>query len=179
VLRCVVALEKFRPSATTVLVAVLAWLPVLAVAQYRWFGQISENQRGRLQHALINAMSGVARDLYTAVAGAVGQLDVEGLVSGVASRTGVPAPRLVSEVLHGQRPAGHDARLTLTRCDVRARSCSVAEWPLNSPNRVRRPHAAPTAWQNSRWNSSPACLTNCGRVSPRFTQPRRISPMAP
>lgn len=130
VLRCAVALKKFRPSATTVLVAaVLALLPVLATAQYRWLGQISENEHGRLQRALINAMSGVARDLDNEVAGAVGQLDVEGLVSGVTPRSGVPASPLVSEVLHLQRPAGPDANLTLTRCDVRARSCSAAEWP--------------------------------------------------
>ena len=140
-LRCAVALKKFRPSATTILAAaVLALLPVLAVAQYRWLGQISENERGRLHRALLNAMSGVARDLDNEVAGAVGQLDVEGLVSGrfpaagdftaVGSRTGAPASQPVREVLYIQRPAGHDASPTLTRCDVSARSCSVAEWPV-------------------------------------------------
>ena len=134
------ALKKFRPSATTVLAAVvLALLPVLATAQYRWLGQISENERGRLQRALLNAMSGVARDLDNEVAGAVGQLDVEGLVSGrvpaagdstaVASPTGAPASQPVREVLYIQRPSGHDAGLTLTRCDVSAGSCSATEWP--------------------------------------------------
>ncbi len=108
--------------------AVLALLPVLATAQYRWLGQISENERGRLQRALLNAMSGVARDLDTEVAGAVGQLDVKGLVSG-AARSGAPASLAVSEVFYLQRPAGHDASLTLTRCDVRAWSCAPAEWP--------------------------------------------------
>jgi len=135
-----VALKKFRPSATTVLAAaVLALLPVLATAQYRWLGQISENERGRLQRALLNAMSGVARDLDNEVAGAVSQLDVEGLVSGripaagdstaIASRTSAPASQPVREVLYIQQPAGPDTRLTLTRCDVSAWSCSATEWP--------------------------------------------------
>lgn len=109
--------------------AVLALLPVLATAQYRWLGQISENERGRLQRALLNAMSGVARDLDTEVARAVGQLDVKSLVLGAAPRAAAPASQAVSEVLYLQRPAGHDASLTLTRCDVRAWSCSAAEWP--------------------------------------------------
>ena len=126
-----VALKRFRPSATTVLVAaVLALLPVLAVTQYRWLGQISENERGRLQRALLNAMSGVARDLDTEVAGAVSELDVKDLVSGTASRTGAPVSRAVREVLYVPRPAGHDSSLTLTRCDVRAWSCSPTEWPV-------------------------------------------------
>ena len=56
--------------------AVLALLPLLATAQYRWLGQINDNERGRLQRALLNAMSGVARDLDTEVAGAVSALDV-------------------------------------------------------------------------------------------------------
>ena len=138
-LRCAVALKKFRPSATTVLAAaVLALLPVLATAQYRWLGQISENERGRLQRALLNAMSGVARDLDNEVAGAVGQLDVEGLLSGrvpaagdatAVTRTGAPASRPVREVWYIQRPGGHDANLILTRCDVSAWSCAAAEWP--------------------------------------------------
>ena len=59
-------------------VAVLALLPVLATAQYRWLGQISQDERGRLQRALVNAMCGVARDLDNEVGGAVGQLDVQG-----------------------------------------------------------------------------------------------------
>ena len=54
--------------------AVLALLPVLATAQYRWLGQINDNEPRRLQRALLNAMSGVARDPDTEVAGAVGAL---------------------------------------------------------------------------------------------------------
>ena len=125
-----VALKKFRPSVTTMLAAAaLALLPVLATTQYRSLLQISENERGRLQRALLNAMSGVARDLDNEVGGAVGQLDVEGLVSGVASRTSAPASQLVDTVLYIRPPAGHDAGLTVSRCDVRTRSCSVSEWP--------------------------------------------------
>lgn len=124
------ALKKFRPSATTVLaVAVLALLPVLATTQYRWLGQINENERGRLQRALLNAMSGVARDLDDEVAGEVGRLDIAGLVSGVASRTGAPASQSVSELWYTQRAAGPDASVTLTRCDVSAWLCSPVEWP--------------------------------------------------
>ena len=108
--------------------AVLALLPVLATAQYRWLGQINDNERGRLQRALLNAMSGVARDLDTEVAGAVSALDVKGLVSGAAPPTGVHAAPAIREVLYIQRPAD-DAALTLTRCDVSAWSCSAAEWP--------------------------------------------------
>ena len=124
------ALQKYRPSATTVLVAaVLALLPVLAITQYRWLGQISENEGSRLQRALLNAMSGVARDLDDEVAGAVARLDVAALVSGVASPAGAPAFPLISEVLYVQPPAGHDASFTLIRCDVSAWLCSPAEWP--------------------------------------------------
>ena len=124
-----VALKHRRPSATTVLaVAVLALLPVLATAQYRWLGQISENERGRLQRALVNAMSGVASDLDDEVAAAVRQLDVKGLVSGV-SPAGAPVPQAIGDVFYVQRPAEHDASLPLTRCDVRARRCSSVEWP--------------------------------------------------
>jgi hypothetical protein len=108
-LRCGVALRKFRPSATTVLaVAVLALLPVLATAQYRWLGQISENERGRLQHALLNAMSGVARDLDTEVAGAVSQVDLEALASGRPVTS--PSP-LIRSVLYIPRGASQDAGL--------------------------------------------------------------------
>ena len=129
VLRCGVALRTFRPSATTVLVAaLLALLPVLATAQYRWLGQISENERGRLQRALLNAMSGVARDLDTEVASAVGQLDIEGLVSG-RFPAGAPVSQPVTDVLYIKRPAGNDASLSLSRCDLSARSCSPIEWP--------------------------------------------------
>ena len=107
---------------------VLLLLPVLAIAQYRWLGQISDNERGRLQRALLNAMSGVARDLDHEVAGAVSQLDVEGLVSGVASRIDPPVSQAVKEVLYVP-PRGNNASLSSTRCDVSAWSCSATAWP--------------------------------------------------
>ena len=102
---------------------------LLATAQYQWLGQISENERGRLQRALLNAMGGVARDLDNEVAAAIGQLDVEGLISGVAARGGTTVSQPVKDVLYIQQPTGHDVSLTLTRCDVRAWSCSAADWP--------------------------------------------------
>lgn len=123
------ALTRWRPSATTILVVtVLALLPVLATAQYRWLGQISDNERGRLQRALVNGMSGVARDLDSEVTRAVAQLDVAGLVTG-ASAEGATAPQAVDAVFYVARPAGHDDMLSLARCDVRARRCSPADWP--------------------------------------------------
>ena len=76
------ARTRYRPTATTLLAAaVLALLPVLATLQYRWLGQVSENERTRLQRALVNAMGAVARDIDAEVTSAVSSVDVDRFVT--------------------------------------------------------------------------------------------------
>lgn len=112
-------------------------LPILAALQYRWLGQVSENERARLQRALLNAMGAVARDIDTEVSSAVGKLNIDRLVAsrtapgdGPAGRRAVAdAPRLVRDVLRVERSGGEDARLWIRRCDVGTAVCSASEWP--------------------------------------------------
>lgn len=139
VLACAVGLTQHRPTATTLLAAaVLALRPVLATLQYRWLGQVSENERARLQRALLNGMGAVARDVDTEVTRAVSRRDIERWVTGqrtpgldaeaFASRPGTTSG-LVRDVLLVERPEGDGVALAISRCDSSASLCRVTTWP--------------------------------------------------
>jgi len=52
-----------RASYVVVIAALLVLLPVLAVLQYRWIGQLSEDERQRLSQTLTTATNHVAQDV--------------------------------------------------------------------------------------------------------------------
>src|ERR1044071_626028 len=56
-------LPKFKPSLMLILVAALiALLPLLAVLQFRWLGEVSLAERERMQASLQTAVSNFAQD---------------------------------------------------------------------------------------------------------------------
>ncbi|MGE0594471.1 MAG: sensor histidine kinase [Vicinamibacterales bacterium] len=126
-----------RPAATTLLAgAVLLLLPALAALQYRWLGQVSELERVRLQRALDNATTGVARDLDAELARVVDRLDLELPDGDVSARPPVlpPGPRagLVAQVLYVRSVPGDTTgarALPALTCVGIPRVCAVADWP--------------------------------------------------
>jgi signal transduction histidine kinase len=134
-----VARTRYRPTATTLLAAaVLGLLPVLAALQYRWLGQVSENERTRLQRALVNAMGAVARDIDAEVAGAVTSLNLDRLIADADAPVRNTAPRgagptgpagLVRDILYVAPPDPGRTTLLVSRCDTRSASCAPTTWP--------------------------------------------------
>lgn len=133
------ARPRSRPTATTLLAAaVLGLLPVLAVLQFRWLGQVSENERTRLQRALVNAMGAVARDIDAEVTSAVSAVNVDRLIADAETpaRNALPggagptAPKgLVRDILYVAPPEPGRTTLVVRRCDIKSASCAPTAWP--------------------------------------------------
>jgi signal transduction histidine kinase len=134
-----VAVRTRRITATTLLAAaVLVLLPVLATLQYRWLGQVSENERTRLQRALINATAGIARDLDTELSRAVNRLELRRLTmrpalpaAGEPDASGTTADpsRLIQEILYVERAGDASRDLAVSRCDLDSLLCAPSQWP--------------------------------------------------
>jgi signal transduction histidine kinase len=115
----------------------LLLLPLMALLQYRWIGQVSDAERERRERTLKAATAQVAQDLdlelFRAFVGL--QVDGESLKNedwGVyaeraeAWRAATALPSLIRDVLLVDRDG---ARLRIRRWDADARSFVAAEWP--------------------------------------------------
>jgi len=115
----------------------LLLLPVMAVLQYRWIGQVSDAERERRERTLKQATSQVAQDLDVELFKAFVGLQVDGDALGTDDwssyaeradtwRAAVASPALVRDVLLADR-LGSDVRVR--RWDHTARRFVAAEWP--------------------------------------------------
>ncbi len=117
----------------------LLLLPVMAVLQYRWIGQVSDAERERRERTLKHATSQVAQDLDVELIRAFGGLQVDGEALKTDDwtayaerantwRAATTTPALVREVLLVDRLG---PQLRLRRWDQTARQFVVADWPSN------------------------------------------------
>ncbi len=115
----------------------LLLLPVMAVLQYRWIGQVSDAERERRERTLRQATAQVAQELDLELIRAFGGLQVDGESlktddwTAYAERTNAwraatTTPALVREVLLVDRLG---PQLRLRRWDQMARQFVVADWP--------------------------------------------------
>ena len=75
-----VTLRFWRPSGLTLLIgAALILLPILAVLQYRWIGQVSDAERERRQRTLQHATNAITQELDVELVRAAIGLQVDGL----------------------------------------------------------------------------------------------------
>ena len=127
-----------RPLALYLVAAsALLLLPLMAVLQYRWIGQVSDAERERQERTLKAATSQVAQDLDLELFRVLVGLQVDGdslknetweeyADRALAWRAATAVPAFVREVLLVDR-AG--TALRLRRWDPAARTFVAAEWP--------------------------------------------------
>ncbi len=148
-----------RPSSLVLLVAAaLVLLPVLAMLQYRWIGQVSDAERERNEHTLRHATHALTDDLDRELVRALITLQVDGESdrddewTAYASRAGgwratAVAPAMVSSVLLVDRgPSG----LRLRRWSAEDRRFVDASWTPDLES-YRRQFTAELA----RWEAHP------------------------
>ncbi|HEX7084727.1 MAG TPA: ATP-binding protein [Vicinamibacterales bacterium] len=129
--------------------AALLLLPMLAILQYRWIGQVSDAERDRQERSLNRATSRIAHDLDLELMRAFVGLKVDGdaIRSGDwteysgRARAWVgasAAPAIVEEVLLADADGD---RLRLRRWDFTAQTFVPAEWPASLARlRIRLQH---------------------------------------
>ena len=136
-----------RPSGSVLLVgAALVLLPLLAVLQYRWIGQVSDAERERRQRTLEHATSAIAQDVDLELIRALVGLQVDGVAlraedwtsyaeRAAAWHKAAAAPGMVHDVLLVDRgPQG----LRLRSWSDAARTFEPATWtPALEPFRQR------------------------------------------
>ena len=114
-------------------------LPVMALLQYRWIGQVSDAERERRERTLKQATAQVAQDLDLELFRAFGGLQVDGDAlrtddwTGYAERAdawraAATTPTLVKDVLLVDRLG---PQLRLRRWDSAARTFVAADWPAD------------------------------------------------
>ena len=119
--------------------AALLLLPVMALLQYRWIGQVSDAERERRERTLKQTTAQVAQELDLELFRAFGGWQVDGdalktdnwteyAVRTDAWRAAAISPALVREVLLVDR-AG--SQLRLRRWDATARTFVAADWPAD------------------------------------------------
>ncbi len=117
--------------------AALLLLPLMAILQYKWIGQVSDAERERRERTLKQATAQVAKDLDVELIRAFGGLQVDGEAIGSddwteyaerakAWRAAATTPALVRDVLLADR-VGTDLRLR--RWDQAAARFVPADWP--------------------------------------------------
>ena len=132
----------------------LLLLPLMAVLQYRWIGQVSDAERERHERTLKAATAQVAQDLDVELFRAFVGLQVDGdsLQSGAwdgyaeraeAWRAATPIPSLVRDVLLVDRDG---PALRLRRWDPSGRTFLPAEWPADLAAERARFEKALEAW---------------------------------
>jgi signal transduction histidine kinase len=132
----------------------LLLLPLMAVLQYRWIGQVSDAERERRERTLKAATAQVAQDLDLELFRAFVGLQVDGdTLKGEewnqyadraqAWRAASPLPSLVSEVLLVDRDG---ASLRLRKWDAAARTFVPAAWPAELAAERDRFVAELAAW---------------------------------
>jgi len=130
-------LKRKMPWVILLVIALIALLPVLAVLQYRWLGQVSQAERERMQANLRLAisqfrqgfdgeLSRIFLHFQSAPAGPIDRIETYFNERMTAWRSSSPYPRLVSEVywLDCTRP---DCQLA--RFDSAARHLTTSDWP--------------------------------------------------
>jgi hypothetical protein len=161
-----VTLRFWRPSGLTLLIgAALILLPILAVLQYRWIGQVSDAERERRQRTLQHATNAITQELDVELVRAVIGLQVDGLtlrsddwtvyterVAGWHKATA--APGILRDVLLVDRgPAGLRLRhwsddttvsstvpgRTTWRATARGFATELAAWESHKPDEPLRP----------------------------------------
>ena len=133
--------RALRPPAVLygLVAAALLLLPILAMLQYRWIGQVSDAERERRERSLQRATSQVAHDLDFELMRAFAGLQIDGLSvrnddwTDYADRArswlaASAAPAIVDEVLLADADRG---RLRLRRWDFTAGAFAAAEWPAS------------------------------------------------
>src|SRR4051812_33640292 len=116
-------------------------LPVLAILQYRWLGQLSDAERDRLQRSLRAATADFTQQVDLEVARAIVGLQLDaGMVHDEAwdryaekydAWASAADPSVVRDILLVDAPEGRagDAPLRLRRWDAEARTFVPAAWP--------------------------------------------------
>jgi signal transduction histidine kinase len=165
----------------------LLLLPLMALLQYRWIGQVSDSERERRERTLKAATAQVAQDLdlelFRAFMGL--QVDGESLKSedwsvyaerALAWRAATAMPSLVRDVLLVDR---HNAALRLRKWDRAAQSFVPAEWPSDLSAARDKFAAELSAW-NSTQSHEPVRLvdlmsdTDDALVMPVAPLPRQL-----
>lgn len=129
-----------RPAGLTLLVtAMLVLLPLLAITQYRWVGQLSDAERERLQRNLHATTGDFTRSLDLEIARAVVGLQVDAATLDDADwtryaekyaawRSITVDPAVVADVFVADLP-GTAGTVRLRRWDAAQRVFAAAEWP--------------------------------------------------
>ena len=131
-----------RPTVLSLLVAaMIVLLPVLAILQYRWLGQLSDAERDRLQRSLRAATADFTQQVDLEVARAIVGLQLDaGMVHDEAwdryaekydAWASAADPSVVRDILLVDAPEGRagEAPLRLRRWDAEARTFVPAAWP--------------------------------------------------
>ena len=131
-----------RPSVLTLLVAaMIVLLPVLAVLQYRWLGQLSDAERERMQRTLRGETADFTQQLDLEVARAIVGLQLDAATvheqawkryaEKYATWAATTDPAVVSEILLVDAPDARNASepLRLRRWNADASTFDPAEWP--------------------------------------------------
>jgi signal transduction histidine kinase len=135
----------------------LLLLPVMAILQYRWIGQVSDAERDRRERTLKQATAQVAQELDVELIRAFGGLQVDGDAlrtddwTGYAERTNAwraaaATPALVREVLLVDRLG---AQLRLRRWDQAAARFVPADWPADFDALRTRLAAEAAGWERN------------------------------
>jgi signal transduction histidine kinase len=139
-----VKLWKRKPSLMLVLVvALVALLPLLAVLQFRWLGEVSRAERDRMQSSLKTAVANFTQEFDSQVTRAYTTFQMDGHTlrerdwQAYARRYDFwmqtqPFPQLVSGV-YLVEPAG-PGKLQLARFDRTAARFEPTEWPATLAN---------------------------------------------
>jgi signal transduction histidine kinase len=130
-----------RPTVLSLLVAaMIVLLPVLAVLQYRWIGQLSDAERERMQRSLRAATADFTQQVDLEVARAIVGLQVDaGMVHDeawdryaekYAAWASTSDPTAVRDILLVDVPGnGNDGTVRLRRWDAERRTFVAADWP--------------------------------------------------
>jgi signal transduction histidine kinase len=165
----------------------LLLLPLMALLQYRWIGQVSDAERERRERTLKAATAQVAQDLdlelFRAFVGL--QVDGESLKTddwtvyadrAQAWRAATALPTLVRDVLLIDRQG---TALRLRKWDQAARTFVAAEWPADLSVQRRKLEEELAAW-NSKTAHEPLRIadllsdTDDALVMPIAPQPRQL-----
>jgi signal transduction histidine kinase len=130
-------LKRKMPWVILLVIALIALLPVLALLQYRWLGQVSQAERERMQANLRQAisqfrqgfdgeLSRIFLHFQSAPTGPIDRIETYYNERMTAWRSSSPYPHLVSEVywLDCARP-----ECQLARFDSTTRHLTTSDWP--------------------------------------------------
>jgi signal transduction histidine kinase len=144
-----------RPSGFVLVVgAALILLPILAVLQYRWIGQVSDGERERRQRTLQHATTAITQELDVELVRALIGLQVDGIAlrsndwtsyaeRAAAWHKATAAPAIVKEVMLADRgPSG----LRLRRWSDDSRQFVEVAWPDDLRAYRKRFLGELTAW---------------------------------